>query len=211
MTAPTIQLPSYESVVESGRSMWPSTDFLRLRWYLRGPIKESITVFADPFDPTSPQEAFQTTTTDGGVRLHTVSKSCLTTIPVSSVAVTVRVLDGWEESWLDAHRKDEEEDKEYVLLEDGTRRLVRVHGEERPGPSPTCAVRATTQPFVTVGDYVAAVHPWLDGLQDDMRRAKDVWRGAPSSRNHDIFIDPIQLDHLFVWDANSFKPSIEAK
>ncbi|KAF6827211.1 hypothetical protein CMUS01_09095 [Colletotrichum musicola] len=211
MAAPIIQLPSYDSVVERGSSIWPSVDFFRLRWYLRGPIEKSIVVIADAFDSTSPQEAYQTTTPDGGIRLHTVSQSCLTTIPVSSITVTVRALDDWEENWLDAHREVDEEDKEYVLLEDGTRRLVRVYGEERPGPSPTCVVQATTQPFVTVGDYVAAVHPWLNSLGGDIRRAKGVWRGAPLSSGCDIFLDPVQLDHLFTWDASSFKPSEEAK
>ncbi|KAF6832633.1 hypothetical protein CPLU01_06029 [Colletotrichum plurivorum] len=184
MADPTIQLPSYESL--------------------------SIHVIADAFDSTSPQEAYKTTTHDDGVRLHPVSQSCLTTIPVSSITVTVRALDDWQESWLDAHR-EVEEDKEYVLLEDRTRRLLRVYGEERPGPSPTCVVRATTQPFVTVGDYVAAVHPWLDSLENDICRAKGVWRGAPLSSDCGIFLDPVQLDHLFTWDANSLKPSDEAK
>ncbi|KAF6791670.1 hypothetical protein CSOJ01_14310 [Colletotrichum sojae] len=209
MAAPPIQLPSYESVVESGRSIWPSADFFRLRWYLRGPVEDSIRVIANPFDSTSPQEPYQTTVPDGGVRVHPVSQACLTNIPVSSITVTVRALDTWEESWQDAHREIDEGDKEYEQLADGTRRLARAYGEDRPGPPPTCVVRASAQPFVTVGDYVGAVHPWLRALEDDIRRAKGVWRFAPLNRNYDIFLDPVQLDHLFTWDTGSFKPPAE--
>lgn len=34
---------------------------------------------------------------------------------------------------------------------------------------------ASTRPFVTVEDYVAAVHPWLVGLRDDILAAKGIF------------------------------------
>lgn len=95
-------LPSFESLKSSGRHVRPSIDFIRLRWWLSGPVSTKIKVLASAFDPTSPQSPYKSGEDDAPT-FHPIFESPVSHPPVSSIRVTVSCLDNWAESWADEH------------------------------------------------------------------------------------------------------------
>ena len=69
------------------------------------------------------------------------------------------------------------EDHEYDPQDDERgERLLECCGESRPRnmEARIIVVRPASGTFVTVHDYVSALHPWLMGMKEDIRRS-DVW------------------------------------
>lgn len=58
--------------------------------------------------------------------------------------------------------------------EDGDPLLLECYGDERPRPPPLLVVRASDTPYVTVHDYLFAVHLWLLGLRGQILAAMNV-------------------------------------
>ncbi|KAK3934510.1 hypothetical protein QBC46DRAFT_368162 [Diplogelasinospora grovesii] len=140
---------------------------------------------------------------------HEISQLPLTEPKVSSVEASVYDLDQWEFDWMAWHRDHAgaEFDPEYVTYgdlsdedrpyandpkEDGSWEedsekefLVKCCGEDRPlrkrGVKLVVTPSAGSNPFVTVQDYVSAVHPWLMSLRGDILEAKTVARPQPYS------------------------------
>ena len=78
------EFPSYETLRQAGTFVRTSTEMLRLHWYLRDSIDESIKVLDDATNADSRQQSYQTV--DGGaVRLHAVSTASYTEPPVSAI------------------------------------------------------------------------------------------------------------------------------
>lgn len=58
--------------------------------------------------------------------------------------------------------------------EDGEPLLLECYGEGRPRRPPPLVVRASEKPYVTVHDYLSAVHPCLLGLRGEILAAMNV-------------------------------------
>ncbi len=65
--------------------------------------------------------------------------------------------------------------------------LLRCCNTQRPKPLPPLVVTASTQPFVTVHDYVTAVHPWLLEQKADILASKRLY--APVKLPDDTMLD----------------------
>jgi hypothetical protein len=129
---------------------------------------------------------------------------------VSSVTVTVGHLDNWTEYWEDVHIHCAERDREVTTLPDGTKQLERCCGTDRPGPGPSITVTAgsssssgdgggggdSSPGFVTIHDYVMAVHPWLLAHEADIRLAIGAYPKYSLKPEFEIFLYPTNLKRL---------------
>lgn len=155
-----------------------------------------------------------------------VSKMPLSEPKVSSITVSVWDLDLWENDWLDEHdqhsspsggegepnarygrlpdlgleggerEEEEEEDEDY----DPNIRLLICCGEIRPhGKDVKLVVKPATggEGFVTVHDYVSALHPWLMNMKEDIVNAKGVL-DQPVPPVTELLVDCTPLEHVVI-------------
>ncbi|KAH6658186.1 hypothetical protein BKA67DRAFT_689361 [Truncatella angustata] len=176
----------------------------RLFWPLDGVFLTAISVMKIPRSPEDLEPYFQPDTGGSGSGTwHEISQLPVTEPKVSSVEASVYGLDQWESDCIAWHGVHEggEFDPEYVTYgdlsdedrpyakepkEDGsweeeedTKFLLRCCGEDRPPRKRGLKLVVTPSAgnhFVTVHDWVSAVHPWLVSLRDDVLRAKTVAR-----------------------------------
>lgn len=181
-------------------------------------------------------------------QLHPISALPITNPPVSSIDVTIRDLDDWLGYWLDEHgghgdypgaeddpngarpvwsdgpSSDPENDPDEGTWHEHQpqRRRLRCCGFSRPPRPPSLTVRAaegTSSPgYVTFGDYIAALHPWLLSLRDDivLARAEAVPEDKPfgpePNPDEEVYFDAQAVDSFGIvgdsersmWDMQSF-------
>ena len=150
-----------------------STAGKRLFWRLNGPLEDAIQVapseYYEPgiFDSMEPYFG-----PDGSP--HAVSQASLMEPPVSLFTVRIECIVAWEEAWTELHRgcldsnlrrrgpcpSDETLDPNIYLLE--------CCGEKRPWARDTQLQIAAQGEFLTVHEYVSAVHPWLMAMRDTL-------------------------------------------
>lgn len=157
----------------------------RLRWVLDGPLTTAITVLWEPcHDPrTPPPEPYCTSNQGDDTTWHAVSKAPYTDPKVSSVTASVSQIDDWEDLWREQHlgcadppdgEDGDDEDDNYDFPSE-------CCGEQRPHPEEMTLVVKASRKFVTVHDFVPAVHPWLMRKYDDLVAALSVLNGEPLS------------------------------
>ncbi|KAF9870785.1 hypothetical protein CkaCkLH20_11684 [Colletotrichum karsti] len=176
----------------------------RLFWPLDGVFPTALSVMKTPRSPDDLEPFFQQTL-EGDI-WHEIAQLPLTEPRVSSIEASVYDMDQWEFDWVAWHgwHEGEPADPEYVTYgdlsddhrpyateqkEDGsweedsdTEFLIRCCGEDRPlgKTGQKLVVRpAEGGHFITVHDYVSAVHPWLMGLRPEILLAKAVARPEP--------------------------------
>ncbi|KAM3501682.1 hypothetical protein MY11210_009308, partial [Beauveria gryllotalpidicola] len=115
--------------------------------------------------------------------------------PVSSIVASLEFLNDWEHDWVEHHQHHEgaefvtygelsDEDRPYAreMKEDGsweedsdTEFLNKCCGRGRPMYWRDLKLYVAASPdrgFVTIKDYVSALHPWLMSLREDLVEAK---------------------------------------
>ncbi|OBT76532.1 hypothetical protein VF21_05430 [Pseudogymnoascus sp. 05NY08] len=163
-----------------------------------------------PHSPDSPEPYFQPDTGGSGT-WHEISQLPLTEPKISSVMVSVNELNLWLERWLEQHQghtprseyvtygdlSDDERSYPKKMKEDGsdTEYLVRCCDEDRP-PSwekaPTLVVKPSADNgFVTVNDYISAVHPWLMSMREDIMTAMRVVLYYPPSLPTELMVTSV--------------------
>ncbi|KAM3549444.1 hypothetical protein ARSEF4850_008854 [Beauveria asiatica] len=164
----------------------------RLYWPLTGVFPAGISVMETPQSGLDELESFQKP--DG--TWHEVASLPLTEPPVSSVETSLRFLNEWERNWTERHGRwcktaeyvtygelcDEDRPCASEMKEDGsweedsdTEFLNRCCSQGRPMHWRGLSIRvdaSTEKGFVTVYDYVSAVHPWLMSLREHLIEAK---------------------------------------
>lgn len=151
--------PSYEALW-AGSGVQLNLEAERLYWILQDPMHDSIFVMDQVNNPAGPRQPgfLPGTAPDGnGPNLHPVAHASLCEPPISSITVGSDELQDAADSWEDEHSYDEDDDPE------GPCRCCGL----RPPPhvKKLTVVAGKEDGFVTVGDYVAAVHPWLMSLR----------------------------------------------
>ena len=152
----------------------------RLFWTLNGVLEGAIQVApSEYYEPGAFMEPYFGL--DGS--LHAVSQASLMTPPVSSVTVRIQCINAWEEAWADQHwgclyqRRlgprpgDETFDPPIYLLE--------CCGQKRPWACDTYLQVAAQGKFLTVHEYVSAVHPWLMAMRDTLLDVLGNMDGTP--------------------------------
>ena len=192
----TDPLPDYDTLRKAGKLPRSTHEFGRLFWSLQGPLSTSILVMEERRNVDGPREPYFRQTLSG-TTWHPISQASLTVPKVSSITVKVDELNIWQEFWEEYHRHSEDRDMETAIFseedEEGNDELLECCGDGRPPTAPELVVRASDKPYVTIHDYVSAVHPWLMGLRDNILQALNVMDGPA----------PLPSDtHLMVnWDA----------
>lgn len=80
---------------------------------------------------------------------------------ISSITVGLTQFERWVDEWDEYNCRVELDTEGCVFGEDsdGDPLLLECYGEDRPRPPPPVVVRASEKPYVTVPDYLTAVHP----------------------------------------------------
>lgn len=209
--------PSYEVLRAPRQAPRNSTDLLRLRWKSFGPLATSIRVAANAGDQPS---AHDQTYDQGATGHHPILASSLTQPPISSIRVTQVHLDDWEQEWVDEHlphadydgavwtgggegvtvtgldetATEDQEDADQGDDETGRRLMRRCDEDRPPARGPGLVVRASSKPYVTIHDYVTAVHAWLQTHRDDILRARGVHESGPVPADTVLYVNILQID-----------------
>jgi hypothetical protein len=167
-----------------------SLNFFRLRWHLQSPNPtSSITVLQDALDANSLQESYSP--------VHPIAQAPLTNPPVLSITISVESLDEQAAKWTwvhSQHAADSPDNHTQGSRFDAQGILQHCCGEARPAPSPMLQVVAS-QPgrFVTIGDFIDVVHPWLRGLDAALRTAMGVYASCPLDKSVGLWVCPTSL------------------
>ncbi|KAH0363820.1 hypothetical protein KCU65_g7150, partial [Aureobasidium melanogenum] len=188
--------PSYESLVATNSTPFPSRAYLRIRWNLRtDEISHSVFILSDPTDPTSSEEPYSPT--------HPICDGALTCPPVSSIIISVENLNGYIREWLYWHDEDHFDEQDGLPRFDAQGRIERCCGEDRPGPGPQLGTVAEGSKFVTVGQFVNTLHPWLRSLDGQLSSAIGVVDSWPLDLAHDLIVrawqSPIRVTDTKGW------------
>ncbi|KAK3947831.1 hypothetical protein QBC32DRAFT_270038 [Pseudoneurospora amorphoporcata] len=151
-------------------------------------------------DPENTSTTTSTTTSTG--TYHPIALLPMTEPPASFISVSCTDLDTWESNWVEWHEWHSEEKGEFVTYGDldddvrpwakeprneedpenweedsDTEFLIKCCGEERPLRTAGRRLKVTPRGgkgFVTIGDYVCAVHTWLMSMRDEVLEARGV-------------------------------------
>ncbi|RYP20797.1 hypothetical protein DL767_009382 [Monosporascus sp. MG133] len=180
-------VPTFEALRTAHQPVFPTSATKRLYWTLQGPISTEIFVMDEEQNPDSPRKAYFRQTF-AGTSWHPISQEALTEPKLSSITVSVDELRDWENDWLEYHRHAEpgiegcmfeETEAEEETEADEEPELLMCCGEVRPKEHIPLVIKASEQPYLTVHDYVTALHPWLMGLRNDILQVKNMWDNNP--------------------------------
>ena len=198
--------PTHEELIAANpQSVSVSIDFMRLRWFLSkdDPPSSAIAVVQDATDENSTQEPYSPT--------HPITQLSLTTPPVSAITVSMDVLNEYAKEWVSVHREhaDPEDD---CPDHDGARfdaegEVEYCCNQARPGPGPQIEVVALEPGrFVTIGDFVETVHPWLRSLDGQLRAAAGVVSCWPLDPAVPICVWPTNASPLHIYGHGGMTP-----
>lgn len=184
--------PTFDAVRASQARMATSKSAMLLFIPVEGTVQNAIEVLSDPKDPDTRTPYYN----QAAGTYHPISELPISEPKVSSITVRVRELEDWEENWLTVHWKHSEpdappdafpdakwgelsvggsSDADDEVEYDGEPDLLRCCGQDRPRHKnakltikPSKAWDGQDGGFVTVHDYVSAVHPWLVRLRGEI-------------------------------------------
>ncbi|KAH0358798.1 hypothetical protein KCU65_g10185, partial [Aureobasidium melanogenum] len=206
--------PSYKSLLTANTSPQASPDLLRLHWNLNSDnVSDSIFVLDGPTNAESKGEPYSST--------YQICESASHCPPVSSIIISVENLDEYADQWIEAHGLhadsnafDEDCGPPCFDSEDVVQRCC---GENRPGEGPRLEIVAEPGHFITVGQYVNEVHPWLRQLKGQLRGAASVWAGWGPQEDPEMIVRlyamPISVDDTRGWTPGwaAFERETQAK
>lgn len=211
------EIPSFETLVRSARNgdhpqPQDSTHARRLYWTLQGPLSEAITVMDTNRNPDAPRKPYCQSLNP--LSWHSISQEPFTTPVVSSISVTVDDLEQYEINWLDDHGRHADvncDNCEFGQLDESGSEpeVLRCCGTDRPRDIPPLVIKATVKPFITVHDYVSAVHPWLLSLRDKILWAlNDVTEDKPLPAGTKLCVNTTWPNSLWIWKEEEWVPHI---
>ncbi|KAK4149619.1 hypothetical protein C8A00DRAFT_46791 [Chaetomidium leptoderma] len=157
---------------------------------------------------------------------HAVSQASLMEPPVSSQTVRVRCIDSWEELWADQHwgcdadpsplypnwrRRGPRPDDETF---EPTIYLLECCGQKRPWAYDTYLQVAAQVEFLTVHEFVSAVHPWLMAMRDTLLDVLGKLNGHPPWPPEtklavlDLWPGSLRIDHEDKWARCHRRPPV---
>lgn len=197
--------PTYEElIITTPPHEAISLNVMRLRWFLQDDDPSSaITVLQDAADATSTQEPYSPN--------HPISRLALTTSPVSAITVSIDILDDYSVEWTFVHQVHAEpEDSPENTGErfDADGKIEHCCDEDRPGTGPEIEIMAAPGSFVTIGQFVETVHPWLRELESLLRAAKGVIYCVPLEPDVPMFVWPNNVSQLRIGSGKQMKVSL---
>ncbi|KAK3906022.1 hypothetical protein C8A05DRAFT_30092 [Staphylotrichum tortipilum] len=166
----------------------------RLFWTLNGPLEDAIRVApSEYYDPGVLDSMEPYFGPDGSP--HAVSQASLLEPLVSSVTVRVQCIDDWDQRWAAEHWRCGELERNAPDRNPG-----------RLGPRPDDETRdPVLLVFLTVHEYVSAVHPWLmamrDTLLDVLGKLDGNPKWPPETKLAVLYLGPgpLQIGHEDGW------------
>ncbi|KAF6792054.1 hypothetical protein CSOJ01_14220 [Colletotrichum sojae] len=138
---PVVPEPAYDMIPR----LSPASD--RLKWTLNGPLESAIEVSPNRYyEPGDVMEPYFRADLDP--TWHLVSQESLMEPKITTVRVRIGCLEEWEDTWVEINRHctDTKTDPRRPRAKDFQLELT-ASGE-----------------FLTIHEYVSAVHPWLMGI-----------------------------------------------
>ena len=179
---------------------------LGLIWQLNDDISTAISIKQGK----NPPEPYCTNTD----QWHALATSSLTEPKISSIKVQVWELEMWEDDWYERHCQHSDPDGDYgpdfqwqafpdwdPEVDEGEMQLVKCCGELRPRNkrvSLTVTPARDGQGFVTLHDYLSAVHPWLMSLRGEMIAVLGAVYDTPLEPGTQLSINSNALDALTI-------------
>lgn len=212
--------PDYPSMQQLRDAQPPISQLpgqLGLIWPLTGPLTAILIKQGD-----NPPTPYCTIADNNITQYHPLANAPLTDPKISSITVTVDELNQWEDVWLDDHEHHHSpdhspsDDFEYQSFPDwdpeqdeGEVQLVKCCGEARPRNTKVSLI-VTAAPngdgFVTLRDYLSAVHPWLVGMREDLKTAYNVTSGGEVESAMELSVCSTALDELSLETELNMSP-----
>jgi hypothetical protein len=196
---------SLEHLAAEGTDAIPSLDFLRLRWSLTSDDpNECISILQDAKDAHSPQEPYSVD--------HPINKRPATHPPVSSMTISVDILDQYQSDWIEAHQphadpEDFEDQNDPMCPRfDSDGCVNRCCGQDRPGTGPRLELVAKEGQFVSIGHYVNTVHACLRGMDGLLRAAEGVVSCWPLDPEYHIIVPVFDFTCLMLESTQTWTP-----
>ncbi|GKT59086.1 hypothetical protein ColTof4_12622 [Colletotrichum tofieldiae] len=208
----------------------PSPGALTLLWRLQGPLAESIFIVWswDTQDP--PREPFVTWDLTGNIAWHAISQESLAEPKIKSISVHVDVLERWQREWTEWHKRhaspdddncifgelpdndlyksegssSEGEEEEYDGDDSDEGELLRCCNTDRPKRALPLVMEASNTEYITIHDYVSALHPWLMGLRQDITRADNLLGDRKPKEYEHLVVDITSPHYLRIMDEKRF-------
>ncbi|KAH6845711.1 hypothetical protein B0I37DRAFT_191175 [Chaetomium sp. MPI-CAGE-AT-0009] len=187
----------------------------RLFWRLNGSLEREGTIQVAPSEYYEPGTIMEPYIGPDG-SLHPISQASLMEPPISSHTVRIACIDEWEQYWAEQHSRchdgpvhelyprrlgprpdDETLDPGIFVLE--------CCGQKRPWAYNTYLQVATQGEFLTVHEYISAVHPWLMAMRDTLLYALGQMDGqrtwSPETKLAVLYLGPapLRIDHEDKW------------
>ncbi|KAK3295754.1 uncharacterized protein B0H64DRAFT_442120 [Chaetomium fimeti] len=142
---------------------------------VQGTVQSAIEVLSNPGDPDTRTAYYD----QAAGTYHPVSALPISEPKVSSITVHVSELEDWEENWLNVHEE---------------------HSEPDAPDAPPKAWDGRDGGFVTVHDYVSALHPWLVRLRGGILGAMGTADGLdePLGNETDLVVNCDALHSLMM-------------
>jgi hypothetical protein len=196
---------SLEQLAAKGVHAIPSLDFFRLRWSLTSNNpNECISILQDAKDARFPQEPYLVD--------HPINQQPATHPPVSSITISIDMLDQYESDWIDAHKPHADpEDFEFqndpmCPKLDSDDCVNRCCGQDRSGPGPRLELIATGGEFISIGYYVNTVHAWLRGIDSLLRAAEGVVSCWPLGPEYHMIVPVYYFICLMLESTQTWTP-----
>ncbi|KAH6679968.1 hypothetical protein F5X68DRAFT_263664 [Plectosphaerella plurivora] len=145
----------------------------RLFWTLNGPLESSIQVSPSPYyEPEAVMEAYcRPATDDGPASWHPVSEENLFTMAHQTVKVRIENFAGYEQLWSDLNWEDSGAKWAALARDDPD---FDPYDHDPDLGIPICPINVddhiltvtTTEDYLTIHEYVSAVHPWLMSIRE---------------------------------------------
>jgi hypothetical protein len=207
------QPPTYPSMQELRDAQGAIQELpgrLGLIWQLNGPLSTAVLI-KQGVNPPEPYCNRTGTNTD---QWHALATSSLTEPKISSITVQVSELELWEDDWYERHCLHSDPDGDYgpdfewqafpdwdPEVDEAEMQLVKCCGELRPRnkkASLTVTPARDGQRFVTLHDYLSAVHPWLMSLRRELIAALSVMYDTSLEPDAQLSVNSTALDTLTI-------------
>jgi hypothetical protein len=192
--------PSFNGQLRAPALFAENEELRKLYWIMQDPMADAVFLLNDPKDPDGArQPAFRKhSTSESNVEddgQHPTLKLSLYEQPISSAMVSIDNIESEVDWWEAQHCYWEEDDR------DGPCRCCG-----RPPPvSQILTVKAKTdEDFVTIGDYIVAVHRWIMSLREDLLWACE---DEPESRLPDdavLLLDVSEPSTVWIHDPEEW-------
>jgi hypothetical protein len=196
---------SLEYLAAEGTQAIPSLDFFRLRWRLTSDDpNDCISILQDAKDADSPLKPYSAD--------HPINRQPATHPSVSSMTISIYMLDEYHSDWLDAHQphadQEDFEDQNDPMCPkfDSDGCVNRCCGENCPGPGPRLELKAKDGEFISIGNYVNTVHAWLRAMDDLLRAAEGVVSCWSLEQEYHMIVPIFDFTCLMLTSTQTWTP-----